>query len=187
MGGGSFISSKKPISAEFLREMLKPGLLIKAQYYEDAKYYPAIIDDFLPDGKILVTFSDYGNQEKVALGGIRLIEERQTHQGYQSKIEREILDQERRQATAKGKDYTRRPTGVSTAITMNLQPSLGKKRDEFASPNREDVIVVQSSMTNKEENVPKKKYKMSEEARSRLKALKEKYGDASSKIDSNQL
>lgn len=52
------------------------GKKVRAEYWKDSKYYNATVDKILKDGDVLVTFTDYGNQEKVKVKDIILLEKR---------------------------------------------------------------------------------------------------------------
>eukprot|EP00493_Phyllostaurus_siculus_P023233 UN23568 len=58
---------------EFLREKLKKGSKVEAQYSEDWKFYPAVVDKVLNEtGQFLITFTEYDEQQEVSIGMIRM-------------------------------------------------------------------------------------------------------------------
>lgn len=77
------IMRKRDAANEWIREKLKIGEKIKAQYKDDQKFYTAKLDEFLYDGSFLVTFIDYDEQAEVSIGMLKM--ERKTTKIQKSK------------------------------------------------------------------------------------------------------
>ena len=56
------IRKQQAAENEKLRKFIKGGLKCEAHYAEDDKYYPAVVNEVLPTGKFVVTYTEYGNQ-----------------------------------------------------------------------------------------------------------------------------
>ena len=54
------------------RGKIKLGQELLCRYWEDKKWYNAVIDKIAPDGTFLVTFTEYFNQEKVTLADMKI-------------------------------------------------------------------------------------------------------------------
>jgi hypothetical protein len=123
-------------SSEDLKNHLKIGMKVRAQYFQDAKYYDAVIDKIQKNGKYLVTFVEYGNQEEVPLSGIKLLESSSGSSSKQSKtsvktiedLDSEILRREREKALSKGKNYIKRPSSSKAFLSMHLSATTNRKR-----------------------------------------------------------
>lgn len=66
--------ARRAIKNEPFRERITKGMKVQAEYIPDAKFYDAVIDrvEEGPDGRFVVTYIEYGNQEEVDIGSIKL-------------------------------------------------------------------------------------------------------------------
>jgi len=70
------IMRKRDTANEWIREKLKVGEKVKAQYEADQKFYTAKLDEVLYDGSFLVTFIDYDEQAEVSIGMLKMEKKR---------------------------------------------------------------------------------------------------------------
>jgi hypothetical protein len=160
-----------------MKSHLQVGMIIRAQYYQDAKYYDARIDEVLSNGKYLVTFTEYGNQEEVPLSSIKLKDVKSRSNKQYEDLDAEILRREREKATASGKGYIKRPSGYAN-MSMKLGAATNRKRSRSRSPERREVYNARSRSPSERKSSSRA---FSDRENERKQRLHDRYGDASFK------
>jgi hypothetical protein len=170
-------------SSDDMKSYLQVGMLVRAQYYQDAKYYDATIDQVLPNGKYLVTYTEYGNQEEVPLKSIKLKDDSKskTKRSSLEDLDAEILRREREKATVSGKDYIKRSSGYAN-LSMKLGAATNRKRSRSRSPERREIYGREHQDQQRRSRSPSEKSsrQYSEQDIERKQKLYNRYGDASS-------
>lgn len=66
--------AKRGIKNEPYRSLIHKGMKLQAEYLEDSKFYDAIVDRIEEGegGRFVVTYVQYGNQEEVEIGSLKL-------------------------------------------------------------------------------------------------------------------
>lgn len=206
---------------------LKPGMECEALYREDGKYYKATIDEVRDEGRLLITFTEYGNQEEVSVGEIKVPDSlrsssrsgdgtsaaggsgsdvRASKRKYGKrkvkasrsrsrslspesrfrKLEEAERRKEKEKAVASRKsDYMRRPTNLKQALSMELSVGTSRRRSRTPPRRRTSRRDREKRSRSRSRSRSPAKKKVSTEAAERLKKLKERYGDASTKDGTN--
>eukprot|EP00474_Spongospora_subterranea_P009483 CRZ09941.1 hypothetical protein [Spongospora subterranea] len=162
------------------------GMMVRAQYYDDGKYYDAIIENILPNNRYRVAFVDYhGEQADVKCSAIKLPTERSfkgktgSPKRSDRSINEEIRRQERASALAHGKDYASRPASCKATMSINEH----KRRRSRSPPRREREVV--KTVATKVPSPPQRSDRSSPprnaETSVRQAELRARYGDASSR------
>jgi hypothetical protein len=158
-----------------MKTYLTVGMIVRAQYYEDAKYYDAKIDEVLSNGKYLVTFVEYGNQEEVPLSSIKIKDQNKSRSSATHDLDDEILRREREKATASGKGYIKRTSGHAN-MSMKIGSATVRKRSR--SPERLDI-----NHSHRSQDISSKRHSdhsMDLEKEKKARLL-DRYGDASAR------
>eukprot|EP00475_Leptophrys_vorax_P025541 TRINITY_DN35771_c0_g1_i6.p1 TRINITY_DN35771_c0_g1~~TRINITY_DN35771_c0_g1_i6.p1 ORF type:complete len:435 (+),score=76.97 TRINITY_DN35771_c0_g1_i6:693-1997(+) len=181
------VSSK--ISAADLKNHLKVGTKVRAQYYEDAKYYDAVIDEILKNGKYRVTFSEYGNQEEVPISSIKLKESSTSAKSGSVQtihdLDKEILRRERENASSRGRNYIKRPSSCKSNLSMQLSATTNRKRSRSRSPLRKEVLPEGPRASHRSQersrSPPRRARHDDHDVSDKRRKLLDRYGDASSR------
>lgn len=147
------ISERKKRRAKNLENLsrLKVGAMIKAIYSDEENepaWYDAVVDS-IEEGRVWVTFPEYGNTECVDLGDIELVDKRMDDKRTESRDKRrsrsrernkdtlhsaagreeskgsdallqQVIQSEREEAAAKGRNYGSRPVSYKGALSLKL-------------------------------------------------------------------
>lgn len=126
---------------------LKVGTEVLAQYQErleDTEFYPAVIEEFLEDsGNYLVSFSEYNEEQEVALGQIKL--PREVKRKFRQRRWRErspsSRDRKRRKRERHRRSRSRSPRHRSRSRSRHrFSSSRSRSRDSSKSPDLEAMI-----------------------------------------------
>lgn len=130
------------------------GTEVRAQYYNDGKYYDAVVEEVLPNGRYRVSFVDYdGEQAEVRSQSIKLMTDRRppsvqsrrrerrgeggSRMHAEKKVEEAIRRQERESALAHGKDYASRPASCKATMSINEHK---RRRSRSPHERRREVV-----------------------------------------------
>jgi len=124
---------------------LKVGTEVLAQYQEDTEFYPAVIEEFLEDsGNYLVSFSEYNEEQEVALGQIKLPRELRRKFKQRRKRERSpsSRDHKRRKRERHWRSRSRSQSRSSRhrSRSRSRHRSRSRSRSSSQSPNLEAMI-----------------------------------------------
>lgn len=119
---------------EYIRDDLDVGTKIQAQYPEDWALYDAIIDEVMDNGKFLVTFEGYDDQEEVSIGMIRLKERRKRRRSRSRSHSRSRRSRDSSRHRDRSRDRSRKRRRVSRDRKKDRSSSnsiAGEKQDDY--------------------------------------------------------